>query len=44
MAKREYSYGPNIQEGVCGSGSSPALAMADFDRAWNTTLNATGRR
>ena len=27
-------YGPNIQEGVCGFGDSPAEAMYDFDRNW----------
>jgi len=27
-------YGSNIQEGVCGFGESPALAMADFDKSW----------
>lgn len=28
-------YGPNIQEGVCGFGSSPMDAVIDFDRAWH---------
>lgn len=36
-------YGPNIQEGVCGFGPSPEAAMADFDRAWTTSLSATRR-
>ena len=27
-------YGPNIQEGVCGFGDSPELAMSDFDKYW----------
>jgi len=27
-------YGENLQDGVAGFGKSPALAMADFDRAW----------
>ena len=27
-------YGENLQDGVAGFGGSPALAMADFDRAW----------
>lgn len=27
-------YGPNLAEGVCGFGDSPALAMADFDANW----------
>ena len=33
-------YGANLQEGVAGFGDSPALAMADFDRAWNAKLGA----
>lgn len=37
-------YGSNIQEGVCGFGSSPADAMADFDRAWTTNLDNATRR
>lgn len=36
-------YGSNIQEGVCGFGSSPAEAMADFDRAWCEKLPAVRR-
>jgi hypothetical protein len=27
-------YGENIQDGVCGFGDTPELAMQDFDRAW----------
>ncbi|AYJ74315.1 hypothetical protein phiE131_049 [Burkholderia phage phiE131] len=27
-------YGPNLMEGVCGFGDSPAEAMADFDKNW----------
>jgi hypothetical protein len=27
-------YGNNIQEGVCGCGSSPDKAMLDFDKNW----------
>ena len=27
-------HGDNIQEGVCGFGETPALAMADFDKNW----------
>lgn len=27
-------YGENIMEGVCGFGDSPALACAEFDKAW----------
>ena len=29
-------YGDNLQEGVCGFGETPALAMADFDKNWGT--------
>lgn len=32
-------YGDNIQEGIAGFGDTPALAMADFDKAWKS---ATG--
>lgn len=31
-------YGENLQEGVSGFGDSPALAYADFDRAWHAKL------
>jgi hypothetical protein len=31
-------YGANLMEGVAGFGESPETAMADFDRAWTTTL------
>ena len=27
-------YGDNLQDGVSGFGDSPALAYADFDKAW----------
>ena len=27
-------YGDNIQEGVCGFGETPDLAMRDFDSKW----------
>lgn len=27
-------YGDNLQEGVCGFGTSPNRAMQDFDRNW----------
>jgi hypothetical protein len=27
-------YGPNLMEGVCGFGDSPAEAMDDFDAEW----------
>lgn len=30
-------YGDNLQDGVAGFGNSPALAMADFDKAWAKT-------
>ena len=29
-------YGPNLAEGVCGFGDTPALAMEDFDKNWTT--------
>lgn len=31
-------YGDNLQDGVAGFGDSPADAMWDFDRNWNTKL------
>lgn len=31
-------YGENLQDGVAGFGSSPANAMADFDRNWWAAL------
>ena len=31
-------YGENLQDGVAGFGASPALAFADFDKAWRTHL------
>lgn len=31
-------FGENIQDGVAGFGDSPANAMWDFDKAWNTPL------
>ena len=27
-------YGPNLMQGVCGYGDTPAEAMADFDKNW----------
>lgn len=27
-------YGENLQEGVCGFGDTPALAVKDFDSNW----------
>lgn len=27
-------YGDNLQDGVCGFGDTPELAMADFDKNW----------
>lgn len=36
-------YGDNLQSGVAGFGDSPALAMADFDRAWHTPIKAKDR-
>ena len=29
-------YGENLQEGVAGFGDTPAAAMREFDKAWNT--------
>ena len=34
-------YGNNLQEGVAGFGKSPELAMAAFDLAWGSRLEAT---
>lgn len=34
-------YGENLQDGVAGFGDSPAAAMAAFDKAWTTQLQAT---
>jgi len=31
-------YGENLQDGVAGFGDSPALAVADFNRAWGAAL------
>lgn len=31
-------YGENLQDGVVGSGDSPAEAMYAFDQAWNAKL------
>ena len=31
-------YGANLQDGVAGFGSSPAVAMEDFDRNWFAQL------
>lgn len=31
-------YGDDLQNGVCGFGDSPADAMRDFDKAWDTKL------
>lgn len=32
-------YGPNLMEGVCGFGDSPADAMADFDANWTKRID-----
>lgn len=37
-------YGPNLMEGVCGFGDSPAEAMADFDRNWVEKIGASGEQ
>lgn len=34
-------YGANLQDGVCGFGDSPELAMADFDFNWKKSLVAS---
>lgn len=31
-------YGDNIQDGICGFGDSPALAMLDFDSSYERKL------
>lgn len=31
-------YGENLQDGVCGFGDSPALAIADFNKQWAEPL------
>ena len=31
-------YGENLQDGVAGFGSSPRLAVYDFNRAWDKAL------
>lgn len=34
--------GEDLQIGVCGFGSTPAEAMQDFNRAWNTPIAGKG--
>jgi len=36
-------YGDNIQDGVCGFGSSPAKAFGNFDVNWATNLKKENR-
>ena len=31
-------YGENIQDGVCGFGKTPYLAMMDFNKSWDKEL------
>lgn len=31
-------YGENMQDGVCGFGTSPIKAMYDFNKAWHKNL------
>ena len=31
-------YGDNLQDGVTGFGTTPAKAMADFDKNWNAEV------
>ena len=33
-------YGENIQDGICGFGDTPRLAVYDFNKAWDFSLNA----
>jgi len=33
-------FGENLQDGVAGFGKSPADAMWDFDKSWNTKIGA----
>ena len=33
-------YGDNLHDGCAGFGSSPATAMADFDRNWEKQISA----
>lgn len=35
-------YGDNLQDGVCGFGSSPSIAMRAFDVAWFLKLQQKG--
>lgn len=37
-------YGPNIMEGVCGFGDTPAEAMSDFDKNWVSQRTPTAIR
>ena len=34
-------YGDNLQDGVAGFGDTPALAYADFDKAWVSPVRLT---
>ena len=33
-------YGENIQNGICGFGDTPRLAVYAFNKAWDVSLNA----
>lgn len=33
-------YGENIQDGICGFGDTPRLAVYDFNKSWDVSLNA----
>lgn len=37
-------FGENLQDGVAGFGDSPANAMWDFDKAWDTKLKTSNAR
>ena len=33
-------YGDNIQDGICGFGETPKLAIYDLNKSFNTTIKA----
>ena len=33
-------YSENIQDGICGFGDTPRLAVYDFNKSWDVSLNA----
>ncbi len=36
-------YGENIQDGICGFGNTPTLAIYDFNKSWDRSLRKWGR-